>query len=236
VPGGPQGLHAGPAFRWLGTLATRTAAYILLAGTVLGIIGTVVTGKEPGFLLGFFVTVGSIIAALGIRRRRVHMILPLPALLLFIGAVVTGAVHDRAVDTSTTEIGVNFLQWIASVFFAMCVSTVLVLVIVAARWVLSRTLVSGQFPMSGGDASADRGRGPSPRPDGSRPGRERRPGDPWTAGADPGQRDNQAPRGPRGTPPDWRSDRPQRGDRPTWTPKDQPDSRAPRNDRPRPTY
>jgi hypothetical protein len=217
-------------------LATRTAAYILLAGTVLGIIGTVVTGREPGFLLGFFVTVGSIVAALGIRRRRLYMLLPLPALLLFLGAVATGAVHDRAVDTSTTEIGVNFLQWIANVFFAMCVSTILVVVIVAARWLLSRQLVSGQFPMSGGDAGAERGRGPSPRPDGSRPGRERRPGDPWTAGANPGQRDDQGLRGTRGTPPDWRGDRTQRGDRPTWTPKDQPDSRAPRNDRPRPTY
>jgi hypothetical protein len=235
-PGGPQGLHAGPAFRWLGTLATRTAAYILLAGTVLGIIGTVVTGREPGFLLGFFVTVGSIVAALGIRRRRLYMLLPLPALFLFLGAVVTGAVHDRAVDTSTTEIGVNFLQWIANVFFAMCVSTILVVVIVAARWLLSRQLVSGQFPMSGGDASADRDRGPGPRPDGGRPGRERRPGDPWTAGPNPGQRDDQGLRGTRGTPPDWRNDRTQRGDRPTWTPKDQPDSRASRNDRPRPTY
>jgi hypothetical protein len=122
----------------------------------------------------------------------------------------------------------------------MCVSTILVLVIVAARWLLSRQLVSGQFPMSGGDASADRGRGPGPRPGGSRPGRERRPGDPWTAGANPnpGPRDdNQGLRGTRGTPPDWRGDdRTQRGDRPTWTPKDPRDSRASRNDRPRPSY
>ena len=242
-PGAPQGLRAAPAFRWLGALATRTAAYILLAGTVLGIIGTVVTGGEPGFLLGFFVTVGSIIAALGIRRRRVHVVLPLPALLLFFGAVVTGAVHDRAVDTSTTEYGVNFLQWIANVFFAMCVSTILMLVIIGARWALSRQLVSGQFPMSGGAASADRGPSPRPRPDGTRPGRDRRPGDPWTSRDDA-----------RGTPPDrdrwgserrdgsdrwdprsWGGDRTQRANRPSWTPKDQPDSRTPRNDRPRPT-
>jgi hypothetical protein len=223
----PQGLRAGPAFRWLGGLATRTAAAILLAATVLGIAGTIATGREPGSVLGFFVIVGSVLAALSIRRRRVHMILPLPALLLFIGAVVTGAAHDRAVDTSTTEIGVNFLQWIADVFFAMCVATILVLVIIGARWVLSRQLVSGQFSMSGG-------RGPrapaSPRPDGVRPGARGTPPDRDLLSSD--RRDDGDPWDPR----TWGGDRTRRDNRPSWAPRDKPDSRASRDDRPRPTY
>ena len=147
-------------------MPTRGAVYILLAAAVLGVVGTVVTGREPGFWLGFCTVVGSIIAALAIRRRRLYVLIPLPALVLFFGTAVTGAIHDRGVDTSTTEIGVNFLQWIANVFFAMCAATILVLVIAGGRWLLSRQLVSGQFPMSGGGAgNGARPRpGPSPRP------------------------------------------------------------------------
>jgi hypothetical protein len=209
---------------------------------VLGIAGTIATGGEPGSLLGFFVIVGSVVAALGIRRRRVHMILPLPALLLFIGAVVTGAVHDRAVDTSTTEFGVNFLQWIANVFFTMCVATILVLVIIGARWVLSRVLVSGQFSMSGGPRPRPSA---SPRPDGVRPGRgprdERRAGggalltgpDGRGARANPEQPDNQRTRGTRGAPPD--RDRRRDGGDP-WDPRTWGGDRTQRDDRPRPTY
>ena len=208
-----------PAFRWLGSLPTRGAVYILLAAAVLGVVGTVVTGREPGFWLGFCTIVGSIIAALAIRRRRLYVLIPLPALVLFFGTAVTGAIHDRGVDTSTTEIGVNFLQWIANVFFAMCAATILVLVIAGGRWLLSRQLVSGQFPMSGGGA----GNGARPRP-----GPSPRPAAP-NRGVPPDRRGNADLRanGDR-----WGSNG--RGDRPSWTPREQRDSRTP-SDR-RPTY
>ena len=153
MPGAaPAGLRAGPALRWLGTLSGRVAVYILLGATLLGVIGTLLTGSEPGSLLGFLITVGSVVAAVGIQRRSLHLLIPLPALAFFIGAVLTGAIHDRSVDTSTAELGVNFLQWIANVFIAMCAATILVLVIAGGRWLLSNLLVTGQFPMS-----ADRG-------------------------------------------------------------------------------
>src|SRR5207244_1378309 len=113
------GMRAAPASPRLGALPTRVAVSIMVGFTLLGVVGTVVTGREPGFLLGLCVTVGSIIAALTIRRRKMYTLIPLPALLLFLGAVLTGAYHDRAVDTSTTTLGVNFLQWLAQVFFAM---------------------------------------------------------------------------------------------------------------------
>jgi hypothetical protein len=233
----PPGPRPGPAVRWLGTLGTRTAAYILLGATLLGVIGTLLTGREPGFLLGFAVIVGSVVAAFGIRRRRLHLLIPLPALVLFCAAALVGAIHDRGVDTSTTEFGVNFLQWIADAFFAMCAATILVLVIGGGRWVLSRQLVSGQFSMSAGRAGANRGPRPRPAPGrgGPRPNLD--------------QRDDRTPLGNRGVPPDrdrrsmggqpngsdrWGA-RNGRADRPSWTPREEPDSRTPRDDRPRRT-
>jgi hypothetical protein len=230
-------------------MPTRGAVYILLAAALLGVVGTVLTGREPGFWLGFCTVVGSIIAALAIRRRRLYMLIPLPALVLFFGAVVTGAIHDRGVDTSTTEIGVNFLQWIADVFFAMCAATILVLVIAGGRWLLSRQLVAGQFPMSGGGAgNGARPRpGPSPRPAAPSPGREPRDdGGAGTRWNGRGLRPSREQGPNRGVPPDRRGTSDQRdngdrwssngrGDRPSWTPREQRDSRTPRDDR-RPTY
>jgi hypothetical protein len=223
-------------------MSTRGAIYILLAAALLGVIGTVLTGREPGFLLGFCTVVGSVIAAFAVRRSRLHMLIPLPALVFFFGAVITGAFHDRGVDTSTTEIGVNFLQWIANVFFAMCAATILVLVIAGGRWLFSRQLVAGQFPMSG---AGPRPRpAPSPRPAAPRTGREPRGG--------PGAGTRWNGRGLRPTreqgvnrvPPDrpgtgdqrdngdrWGNNG--RGDRSSWPPRDQRDSRTPRN---RPPY
>jgi len=225
-------------------MSTRGAVYILAAATLLGVVGTLVTGREPGFWLGFCTIVGSIVAAFAIRRGRLYMLIPLPALVLFFGAVVTGAFHDRSVDTSTTEIGVNFLQWIANVFFAMCAATILVLVIAGGRWLLSKQLVAGQFPMSGGGAgtSARPRPGPGPRPGAPGPGRE--PRDEQSGGARWNASGLRPPRP--GAPPDRRGAGDQRdngdrwssngrGDRPSWTPREQRDSRNPRNDR-RPTY
>ena len=228
-------------------MPTRGAIYIMLAAALLGVVGTVVTGREPGFFLGFCTIVGSIIAAAGIRRARLYVLIPLPALVFFFGAAVTGAIHDRGVDTSTTEIGVNFLQWIANVFFAMCAATILVLVIAGGRWLLSRQLVAGQFPMSsaGSVAGPRPRRAPAPRPSPDRPGREPRDED----GAGPRWSGNglRPAREQRGAPPlrpgagdqggtgdRWSGNG--RGDRPSWTPRDQRDSRSPRNDRTRPPY
>ena len=167
----------------MGTLRARTAIYIVLVATLLGVLGTVLTGNEPGFLLGFTIFVGSVVAALGVRRGALYVVFPLPTLANFIGAVMAGAIHDRGIDTSTTELGASFLQWIANVFFAMCATTIIVLVIAGGRWLLARQLVSGQFPMSADRRPGGPGPGPAPRPAG-RSDRDQRPGadrDPWAA-------------------------------------------------------
>jgi hypothetical protein len=220
--GGLAGLRAGPALRWIGALSIRTAISALLAATLLGVIGTVLTRSEPGFLLGFLILVGSVAAAVGIRRSVGHVIFPLPALANFIGAVVTGAIHDRGIDTSRTELGANFLQWIANVFFWICAATIIVLVVAAGRWLISKQLVSGQFQMSA--ARRDGGRRPRPAPAaGRRPDR-----DPWDDRRPPSPRQSpsgpQQGRGNRRLPPD----RPSQGQRPN---RDQRDPRDPRAQR-----
>ncbi len=168
----------------------RVALYIVLAATLLGVLGTVLTGNEPGFLLGFAILIGSVAAALGVRRGALYVIFPLPALANFIGAVIAGAIHDRAIDTSTTELGASFLQWIANVFFAMCATTIIVVVIAGGRWLLARQLVSGQFPMSAGRRPG--GPGPSDAsesPEGERPGESSEPPE------EPGDTDGRKPGG-----------------------------------------
>jgi hypothetical protein len=219
----PGGLRAGPTLRWIGTWRTQTAIYLLLTATLLGVIGTALAKSEPGFLLGFVILVGSVIATLGIQRNALYVIFPLPALAYFIGAVVTGGIHDRGIDTSKTELGANFLQWIANVFFWMCATTILVLVLAGVRWLLSRQLVSGQFQMSAAQRGGGRGPRTAPAP-ARRTDRDQRPGserDLWDA-ADPwGDRT-----GP-GAPASQWANRDQRGGRDIWGGRRPPSPRPP---------
>ena len=189
----PAGLRRVAGLRWLGTLSTRVAIYILFTAALLGVLGTLLTGSEPGKLLSYLLIIGSVLAAVGIRRRSLYLLIPLPALAFFVCAVITGAVKDSGIDTSKTELGLTFLQWIASVFFAMCAATILVLLIGAGRWLLSRQLVAGQFGLSSSRAAADDGSAPrATQAPGQRAGRDRRlpaDRDPWAA---PWERDDPA--------------------------------------------
>jgi hypothetical protein len=213
------GLRENPAFRWMGSLPTRIAMYILLGVSLVGVIGTVLTGNEPGFLLSVTIIIGSVVAALGISRRGVYLLIPQPALIFFVAAVLTGAVHDSSADSSNAAYGVHFLQWIAAVFTGMCAATILVVVIFGGRWLLSRQLVSGQFPMSRG--TGERGSRAAATP-GQRADRDRRPprdGDPWGERRQPydrGQPGSQPPGQPGSQPPG------QPGSQPSFQPASQP--------------
>jgi hypothetical protein len=169
----------------------RGAVLILAGAAIVGMVGTLSMGQDPGSLLGFLVVAGSVIAALTIRPGAVYQIIPLPALTYLIAAVITGAYHDRAVDTSKTQLGINFLQWIAGGFLTMSAATILVIVIAGARWMLRRQLVSGQFPVSAQRSAPGRPPRRSPAP-GTRADRDN-----W-ADADPWEgRQPSAPRGNR---------------------------------------
>jgi hypothetical protein len=194
-------LRSSPLLRWLGAMSTRNALLMLVAATLLGIVFTLFAGSEPGFMLGLFITVGSVAAALGVRRGSVYLVFPLPAIAFFVAAVITGKVKDSSLTASTAGLGAAFLQWTADIFFPMAIATILVLIVGGVRWLLSRQLVTGQFPMSAGRQGIPRpARTPAPGP--------RRPAsvDPW---ADQPPSDVRAPR-----PGQDRPDRPGTGPRP----------------------
>ena len=95
-----------------------------------------VARSAPGSLLGFFVVVGTVAAALAIRPRAGRMIFPVPVLSYLVAALLSGAVFDRS--GSKTMLAIDAAQWIASGFFAMALATVLAVVIITARWFLWR--------------------------------------------------------------------------------------------------
>ncbi len=88
-----------------------------------------------------------IAAALGIRRGKVYLLFPAPALAFFVAAVVTGKVHDAKLGSSTAGLGAGFTQWVAGIFFPAVVATILVLLIGGGRWLLGRQLITGQSPL-----------------------------------------------------------------------------------------
>jgi hypothetical protein len=200
-------------------MSTRAALLALVAGTLIGIVATLVAGSEPGFLLSLFIIVGAVIATLGVRPGAVYLLFPLPAFAFFAGAVITGKIHDSSLSSSTAGLAAGFTQWIAGIFLPMCGATILVLLIGGARWLLSRQLVGGQFPMSE-DRPGTSG-GPRPRPD----------VDPWAepkaARNRPGQRPANAPwADPDGA-------RPARDDRDPWNdPRPSADPRTAADRRP----
>ena len=128
-------------------MSTRNALLALVAGTLIGIIGTLVAGSEPGLLLSLFIIVGAIVGTLGVRPGAVYLFFPLPAFAFFAGAVITGKIHDSSLGSSTAGLAVGYPADRRH-FFPMCAATILVLVIGGARWLLARQLVGGQFLMS----------------------------------------------------------------------------------------
>jgi hypothetical protein len=123
--------------RW-GALQGGLGVCIIVASAAIGAIVTIVARSAPGFLLGFFVVVGTAAAALAIRPRTGWMILPVPVLSYLVAALISGVVFDRSADSSKTALAIGAAQWIASGFFAMVLATVLAVVIIAVRWYLWR--------------------------------------------------------------------------------------------------
>jgi hypothetical protein len=212
-------LRSSSLLRWLGTMSTRNALLVLVAATLLGVVGTLFAGSEPGFVLGLFITVGSVAAALGVRRGAVYLVFPLPAFAFFVAAVITGKVKDSNLGSSTTGLGVGFLQWIADIFFPMVIATIMVLIVGGARWLLARQLVTGDFPMSAGRQGAPRpvpAPAPAPRPAAADPrARDSRDGRPAT----PGQPRDRAPRPPARD--SWAPPKPQQPGQPQRPPRPQ---------------
>ena len=209
VPGARPGPFSTPGLRWVGAWRGWTAALVLVAVALVGLVGTIIIGHDPGFLIGVSLVVGSVVAAIGAQRRAVHQLIPLPALSYLVISTVAGTANDWSNLDDSKEFATSFLTWIGGGFVGLVAATVLVVLITFVRWLGSKLLVSGQF----GDAASGAGR---PAPDGGR--RDERTAS--APRADRGQRDR-APsgnafgeRGPRAR--DDRAPRPDRPPRDGW--------------------
>jgi len=150
-PGGAQGPQRGPreaqgyppgggseGLRLGGSLSGGLGVAIVAASTALGASATMLTGKEPGSVLGVFVIIGTLAAAVAVRPQAGRLILPVPALSYLVAAMVTGVIYDHSADVSKTALAINAAQWIANGFFAMLLATILAVALVTVRWLLWR--------------------------------------------------------------------------------------------------
>ncbi len=133
--GNPQ--RPGRPRRW-GALQGGLGVCIIVASAAIGAVATMATRSVPGVLLGLFIVVGTIAAALAVRPRTGRMILPVPVLSYLVAALISGVVYNRAADSSKTALAIGAAQWIANGFFAMALATVLAAAIIAVRWYLWR--------------------------------------------------------------------------------------------------
>jgi hypothetical protein len=140
--------------------------FLVIGAAVTGALATVLTGGEPGIVLGIFVAAGTVAAALAVRPRAVYLIVPVPAPAYVVAAVCAGFAHDRAADTSHTALAVTAAQWVASGFIAMAAATIAAIAVTAARW--PRNAGGPSHPPPAGRAGRPRRdqatRSPSARP------------------------------------------------------------------------
>lgn len=131
----------GRAPHWWGSRPGRLGVLLVIVGTLAGLVGTVLAGSEPGFLLGAGLIVGTVAGAVVVRPRASFLIIPVPALTYVVAAVLAGFIHDHALDTSRAALAVGLTQWVAGGFVIMIAATLLAMAIAAIRWLGSRHTV-----------------------------------------------------------------------------------------------
>jgi hypothetical protein len=82
-----------------------------------------------------------------VQPKAAYRLVPVPALAGFAAVLLAGAVHDRAVDTSHTEVALNALGWMSDGFVSIAAATGVTLVVAVARfvWHARRQRVSPDF-------------------------------------------------------------------------------------------
>ena len=171
-------------------MAAGAGILIIAAATLLGVIATIVTKKDPGTILGVLIVVGALAAAVGVRYSTAYILIPIPALAWVAGAGIAGYVHDRSLLTGSIGYGSQAAVWMAAGFTWMVIAIIAVIVVAAARyaWVRRNRMVSsrgrpapagaapgGAAPAGFADAAGPPSRGPAPRftpaaPGSARPG------------------------------------------------------------------
>ena len=109
----------------------------MAASALFGVVVTVIMGKDPGNVLGAFVVVGTLLACLAVRARSVRLLIPAPTMSYVPAAMIAGAIHDRATDTSHYMDLLNAGSWIANGFLMMALATVAAIVFTALRLYLA---------------------------------------------------------------------------------------------------
>lgn len=130
--------------RWWGTQSGGLGIGLAAGGAAAGLLGTLLTGSDPGVLLGIFLVTGTAAGALAVRPGAAHLIIPVPPLAYVVAATLAGLVHDHAADTSHTALAISAAQWIASGFLAMTAATLLASAVAATRWAVERQRPWGQ--------------------------------------------------------------------------------------------
>ncbi|MBV9444849.1 MAG: hypothetical protein JO345_02985 [Streptosporangiaceae bacterium] len=156
--GGPG--RRGPLNRW-GELPGGTGVGIVAGSALLGALITIVLRQDPGAPLGVILVLGTFAAGLAVRARYARLIIPAPVLCYIPAGVVSGAINDRAGDTSTLGLMAHGGKWISSGFVAMCVATIVAIVITGLRMYLD---FRARPRTRGGPAGSDRYREDSGRP------------------------------------------------------------------------
>ena len=129
--------------RW-GSLQGGLGVCLIVGSTAIGAIATMATASPPGFLLGTFVVIGAVAAALAVRPWAGRVIFPVPVLCYLVAALLTGVIYNHSAYSSKTALAIAAAQWIASGFLAMATATVLAVVLVAVRWYLWRRRDAGR--------------------------------------------------------------------------------------------
>jgi hypothetical protein len=136
-------------------LPTRSGVWIVVGSVSAGLFLTILAGSEPGYLLGAFLIVGTLSAALSVQPTAVHLIIPVPALAYLAASMIAGYIHDRPVDTSHTALAISALQWVAGGFIWMTIATLLAIVITAIRKPTRRRGRGSSVQRQSADRSAD---------------------------------------------------------------------------------
>ncbi len=113
----------------------------MIAGALAGLIGTVLTGREPGLVLAAGLILGTVCGVAAVRPGAAYLIIPVPALTYVVAAILAGLIHDHAIDTSRTALAVGLTQWVAGGFLVMVTATLLAIAIAVIRWLGNRHTV-----------------------------------------------------------------------------------------------
>ena len=123
--------------------------FTVIAGAILGGLLTIISGSQPGALLGGFVVVATAVAVFAVAPRAAYMVIPVPSLAYVVIAVAAGLITDSALDTSRAAFAISAIQWIASGFLAMIAATALAIAASAGRWLAAERAASRRRPRPG---------------------------------------------------------------------------------------